>query len=576
MKTTGLSSRIAVFSRPFASAGSDGKTTFRPGTCATHACRLWLCCAAERRVAPIVVRCVSGTFSFPPDMSCVFAAWFASWSITSVRKSPNMMSTTGRSPVIAAPTPRPVMPGSEMGVSRTRSGPNSSTRPERTLNGVPASATSSPMTNTVGSRRSSSASASLTARANVSSGIHVLRHLARVGERRVECEREPGLDLRTGLVGDPLQVGRRRELVLPEPRPQDREWVALAPPELLLLLRPVIRPVDVADVMAVVAVRVAEQERRAAAAACALDQLGRLRVHRAHVLPVDLARLDAERARPGENLAGSRLEVVRVLVVLVVLADVDHGQLPERRHVHDLVDEPLAERPLAEEADGDLVGPAPLRRERGARRDARGAADDRVRAEIPVLVIGNVHGAALAAAVAGLLAEQLREHPPRLGALGEAVSVPAVRGGDPVVAPQRRADADRDRLLADVEVGEARHLRAAVELVRMLLEQADERHAPVHTQRELGADLRARGGRTHASTSVCTPDIAASTSNNTAKSFSPMPMPFAAVRNSFVTAVVGSGTSSSRPSSRARFMSFCIMWQSNQTSSGCPSTSGPR
>ena len=57
---------------------------------------------------------------------------------------------------------------------------------------------------------------------------------------------------------------------------------------------------------------------------------------------------------------------------------------------------------------------------------------------------------------------------------------------------------------------------------------------------------------------------------------SPMPMPFAAVSSSFVTAVVGSGTSSSRPSSRARFRSFCIMWQSNHTSSGWPSTSGPR
>ena len=80
-----------------------------------------------------------------------------------VRKSPNMMSTTGRIPVIAAPRPTPVIPGSEIGESITRSGPNSSTRPDSTLNGVPASATSSPMTNTVGSRRSSSRSASFTA-----------------------------------------------------------------------------------------------------------------------------------------------------------------------------------------------------------------------------------------------------------------------------------------------------------------------------------------------------------------------------------------------------------------------------
>ncbi len=68
MKTTGLSSRIAAFSNPFASRGVDGSTTLRPGTWATHAWRLWLCCAADLRVAPSVVRSTSGTISFPPDM----------------------------------------------------------------------------------------------------------------------------------------------------------------------------------------------------------------------------------------------------------------------------------------------------------------------------------------------------------------------------------------------------------------------------------------------------------------------------------------------------------------------------
>src|SRR5438477_9496982 len=167
--------------------------------------------------------------------------------MTSVRKSPNMMSTTGRIPVTAAPTPRPVMPGSEIGESRTRSGPNSSTSPASTLNGVPASATSSPITNTVSSRRSSSASAWLTAWANVSSGIDVLSDLARVGERRLERERETGLDLGARLVGDPLQVVRSGELLLLEPGAVERQRVALAAPEVLLVLRPVVRAVDVAD-----------------------------------------------------------------------------------------------------------------------------------------------------------------------------------------------------------------------------------------------------------------------------------------------------------------------------------------
>jgi hypothetical protein len=53
-------------------------------------------------------------------------------------------------------------------------------------------------------------------------------------------------------------------------------------------------------------------------------------------------------------------------------------------------------------------------------------------------------------------------------------------------------------------------------------------------------------------------------------------MPRAAVSSSFDTAVVGIGTSSSRPASRASSMSFCIMSQSNQASSGWSSTNGPR
>src|SRR4051812_6021367 len=231
----------------------------------------------------------------------------------SVRKSPNIRSTTGRRPVIAAPTPRPVKPGSEIGVSTTRFVPNSSTSPDRTLNGVPASATSSPMTNTFGSRRISSTSAALTACANVISGIDILRHLRGVGIRGVERELHAGLDLGPGLVLDPLQVVARRELLLLEPAAVDRERVTLAPPQLFLVLRAVVRAVDVADVVAVVAVRVREQERRAGAGARALDELDRLRVHRPHVLAVHLARLDPEGTRAGEDLAGRGFEIVRVL-----------------------------------------------------------------------------------------------------------------------------------------------------------------------------------------------------------------------------------------------------------------------
>ena len=66
--TTGLSSRIAAFSSPFASAGVAGSATLSPGTWASQACSDCECCAADRRVAPSVVRTVSGAFSRPPDM----------------------------------------------------------------------------------------------------------------------------------------------------------------------------------------------------------------------------------------------------------------------------------------------------------------------------------------------------------------------------------------------------------------------------------------------------------------------------------------------------------------------------
>src|SRR5437899_3376285 len=205
--------------------------------------------------------------------------------MTRVRKSPNMMSTTGRSPVMAAPTPRPAIPASEIGESRIRSGPNSSTSPDSTLNGVPASATSSPITNTLSSRRSSSARASLTAWARVISRVDagaatldedILGHLTRIGEWRRERKLDAALDLAPRLDVDRPQGVRVRQAVLAEPARMQDDRVALVPPKLLLFLRAVVLAVDVADVMAVIAVGVAEQERGAGAAPRPCDQLDRL------------------------------------------------------------------------------------------------------------------------------------------------------------------------------------------------------------------------------------------------------------------------------------------------------------
>ena len=76
--TTGPGSAIALSSRPAASAAQLGITTFRPGTWASHASRLWECWAPLRLPAPPWVRRTIGTDSWPPDMKCALAAWLTS------------------------------------------------------------------------------------------------------------------------------------------------------------------------------------------------------------------------------------------------------------------------------------------------------------------------------------------------------------------------------------------------------------------------------------------------------------------------------------------------------------------
>src|SRR4029077_6175035 len=176
-----------------------------------------------------------------------------------------MMSTTGRSPVIAAPTPMPVNPGSEIGVSMTRDFPNSSTIPDKTLNGVPASATSSPIMNTLGSRRISSDSASRTASAIVNSrtatsGIHILPYLIRSRIRGLQSKCNRRVDFRLCLRLDFVELRLRREFLAQQPVAQHPDRIALGPPLLFLLFGPVVFATHVADMVAVIPVGIAQKK----------------------------------------------------------------------------------------------------------------------------------------------------------------------------------------------------------------------------------------------------------------------------------------------------------------------------
>jgi hypothetical protein len=149
---TGSGSRTAAASSPMTSRGFDGATTFRPGTAIAQFSTDCECWAPKRSPAPLAQRTTSGSASWPSDMYLILAISLAIRSQQTAKKSLNMISAIGRRPVIAAPTAAPRMACSLIGVSRTRSGPNCSSKPGVVLNTPPAAATSSPRKTTLGSR----------------------------------------------------------------------------------------------------------------------------------------------------------------------------------------------------------------------------------------------------------------------------------------------------------------------------------------------------------------------------------------------------------------------------------------
>src|ERR1700678_2904431 len=248
-----------------------------------------------------------------------------------VMKSPNMISTTGRSPVMAAPTATPVKPASEIGVSTTRFAPNSSTNPERTLKGVPASATSSPIMQTRESRRISSASASRTACANVSSrsGIDVHPHFVHAGIRSGNREFDRSLHDDANFRGNSIQCRSIGITAIDQPLRQYPNGIAVGSPELFLLLGAIVFAINIADVMAPVTVGVALQECRPAARTSAFHQTDSDFVHRAHILSISARGFDSESRGAAKDVPGGRFLIMRVLVVKIIFANVDYRQLPQ-------------------------------------------------------------------------------------------------------------------------------------------------------------------------------------------------------------------------------------------------------
>ena len=93
---------------------------------------------------------------------------------------------------------------------------------------------------------------------------------------------------------------------------------------------------------------------------------------------------------------------------------------------------------------------------------------------------------ATAAVYPGRAAEHLVEQRLRVDAERERVPVPPVRRGDAVALLEQAREADRDGLLARVQVRRPVDLAAQEERLDEVLEPADQAHAPVEVEVELG------------------------------------------------------------------------------------------
>src|SRR5215467_2348523 len=218
-------------------------------------------------------------------------------------------------------------------------------------------------------------------------------------------------------------------------------------------------------------------------------------VHPIHRLAVDAVGLgEAPNLRLSEGAVDGRTHRVAV-----VLADEDHGQLPEGGEVERLVELALGHRAVSEVAEHDLVAALVLDGETRSGGQGQVRAHDTVAAQEVDALVEEVHRAALALGKSVPAAEELGHHAPGIGALGDAVAVLAVGRDHVVLRAYHRGGTYRHRLLADVEVEKPADLAQGVHLSGLFLEASEQLHLgqqpPGQTRVEAGAGYRGFGLR---------------------------------------------------------------------------------
>jgi hypothetical protein len=141
----------------------------------------------------------------------------------------------------------------------------------------------------------------------------------------------------------------------------------------------------------------------------------------------------------------------------IVLANQNDRELPGTRHIARFVKRSSIGCPIANEGHRYLIGPPDLGRAiRGSHGDGHPSSDDAVPAEHTNRHVSNVQRAAFSFATTGLFAVQLRHQAIDIAALRKHVAMAAMTAYDVVICSQDRASTDSHRLLANIEVNNAR------------------------------------------------------------------------------------------------------------------------
>ena len=170
--------------------------------------------------------------------------------------------------------------------------------------------------------------------------------------------------------------------------------------------------------------------------------------------------------------------------------DENYRKLPRGRCIQRLMEGAAIRRAVAEKHHGHLViMKYPVICQCRAYRQIVPAAYNAVGAQHSDGKIRNVHGAASAVAKAGLHTVNLRHHPVNIRALGNAVSIPAVRGFDQIILPQGSANTGGNGLFPNVQMHKSGKLLVQIVPLHAFLKAADQLHRAVSAAAFLLGDL---------------------------------------------------------------------------------------